>query len=451
MHFAYKINEKNNGGDKVAKIYKFALKMHVGAPSVPTVKEGQHVKRGECIAEPNGLGAKIHSSISGTVTKITDKAILIEADDVQTSDYVKIKECDDIVEAVYEAGVVGAGGAGFPTHIKLKSQIEDGYIVANCAECEPALHHNIELLEKDPEIVIRGIRYAMKATKAPKAYIAIKGKNKKAIESITKALSGSKDIEIRELPDMYPAGEERAVIHSIFGIWLEPTQLPIEAKCVVLNTETLANITRAVEERKPVIDKDITVVGKLKSGVKPNVYFQVPVGMPVKDLIERAGGIDGKYGELVIGGPYTGVSEDLENAYVTKTSGGAIVTIELPKYEGPLGLLVCACGANEARLRDIAAKMGSKVVGVTKCKNVVEVKGANKCLTPGDCPGQAQGIMYLKKQGAKRVLVSNCSDCTNTVMCCAPKAGLPVYHHTDHIFRTIDYPLTRRLPMEEKK
>lgn len=434
----------------MAMMYNFALKMHVGAPSVPVVKEGQTVKRGECIAEPNGLGARIHTSVSGKVARITDSEIVISADDVQSTDYIKIKECDSIVDAVFEAGIVGAGGAGFPTHVKLRAQIEDGYIIANCVECEPALHHNIELLEKAPELVIKGIRYAMKATKAPKGYIAIKGKNKNAIEAIKKCLAGSKDIEIKELKDMYPAGEERAIIHAIFDKWLEPTQLPLDAKCVVLNTETLVNITRAVEDRKPVIDKDITVVGKLKSGTKPNVFMQVPVGTPVKQLIEKAGGIDGEYGELIIGGPYTGKAADIEKAYVTKTSGGAIVTIQLPEFNGPLGLLVCACGADENRLRDIAAKMGSKVAGVTKCKNVVEVKGANKCLTPGDCPGQAQGIMYLKKQGAKRVLISNCSDCSNTVMCCAPKAGLPVYHHTDHVFRTIDYPLTRRLPIEEK-
>ncbi len=151
---------------------------------------------------------------------------------------------------------------------------------------------------------------------------------------------------------------------------------------------------------------------------------------------------------MIIGGPYTGTSQDIDTAIVTKTSGGAIVTIPFPEYKGPIGLLVCACGANEARLRDVASKMNSQVVGVTKCKNVEEIKGANKCKTPGHCPGQAQAIMYLKKQGAKRVLISNCSDCSNTVMCCAPKMGLPVYHHTDHVFRTVNYPLTRRLPME---
>jgi len=434
----------------MSKTYKFPFKMHVGAPSIAIVKEGQIVKRGECIANLEGCGAKIHSSITGKVIKITETEIFILADDNQSTDYIKIKKCGKIEDTAYEAGIVGAGGAGFPTHIKLKTQMTDGYVIANCVECEPALHHNIEVLENNPQIVIKGLRYAMSAIGAPKGYIAVKAKNIKAVASLKKALYTATDIEVKELRDMYPMGEERAMIHEIFGIWLDPDQLPFEAKCVVLNGETLANLTRAVEEGKPVIDKDVTIVGKLKGGNGSHVFLQVPVGTSVKDLIENAGGIDGAYGEIIIGGPYTGKSEDIESAVVTKTSGGAIVTMPLPKYEGPIGLLVCACAADEARLRDVAEKMQSKVVGVATCKNVVKVRGLNKCLTPGHCPGQAEAILYLKKQCAKRVLIANCSDCSNTVMCIAPKIGIPVYHHTDHVFRTIDYPLTRRLPIEEK-
>lgn len=431
------------------ELYVIPLKQHIGAPCTPVVNMGDEIKRGQCIAEPNGLGAKIHTSVSGKVIKITEEHIEIEAEDLDNKDYIKIKKCNSIAETAYEAGIVGAGGAGFPTHIKLQSEIPDGYIIANCIECEPILNHNIRLLEEDPEIVLKGIRYAMEATKAPKGYIAIKAKNKKAIDSLRKAIGDKDDVEVKELRDMYPMGEERAIIYEIFGTWLEPTQLPIEAKCVVMNGETLANLTRAVEDLKPVIDKDITIGGKLKSGKESNVFFQMPIGTPIKKLIEQCGGIDGDFGEVIIGGPYTGRASDLEKAIVTKTSGGAIVTIPLPEFEGPLGLLVCACGADETRLRDIAGKMKSQVVAVTKCKNLVEIRGANKCLTPGHCPGQVQGIMDLKKNGAKRVLISNCSDCTNTVMACAPKMGVGVYHHTDHIFRTVDHELSRRLPVEE--
>ena len=424
------------------------LKQHIGGPCKAIVKEGEKVKRGQLIGVPEGLGANIHSSMSGVVEKIEEDRIIISPDEKQSEDYVKLDECDDYLKIIENAGIVGAGGAGFPTHIKLNANLKNGYVIANCVECETALHHNIRLIEEDPEIVIKGIKYAMEITRAPKAYIAIKGKNTKAINSLKRHLDGT-EIEIKELKDMYPMGEERAILHAIFGKWLEPNQLPLEANSVVLNTETLANIARAIEDRKPVIDKDITIIGKLKTGNEPNTLFQIPIGTPIKNLIDQCGGIDGEYGEVIIGGPYTGKSDDLDSALLTKVSGGAIITIPFPKYNGPVGLLVCACGGDEERLRDVAEKMGSKVTGVEECKNVVKVKGANKCKTPGDCPGQAEKIIALKRSGAERVIISNCSDCSNTVMCCAPKMGIPVYHHTDHVFRTLDYPLTRRLPMEK--
>lgn len=364
-------------------MYKFPLKMHVGAPCKAIVNAGDTVKRGQCIAVPEGLGAKIHSSVAGTIKEVTEVCILIEADEVQTEDYIKIDECKSIKDTCFEAGIVGAGGAGFPTHVKLASEISNGYIIANCIECEPVLSHNIFMIEQNPELVIKGIKYAMEAVKATNGIIAIKEKNKDAIRSLEKALSGCNNITIKQLPNIYPMGEERAIIHQVFGKWLEPTQLPIEANCVILNAETLANIVRAVEDRKPVIDKDVTVGGKLGNCNKQNVFFQVPIGTPVKEMLSRCGGIDGEFGEVIIGGPYTGSAGNKEEDVVTKTSGGIIVTIPLPKFEGKVGLLVCACGANENRLRDLAGKMGSEVVEVLPCKNIENIRGANKCKTPG--------------------------------------------------------------------
>jgi len=303
-------------GGEMMGIYKIPLKQHIGGLCIANVQIGDEVLRGQCIAEPNGLGAKIHASISGKVKNITDEYIEIEGNNINSQDYVKIKKCDNISDTAYEAGIVGAGGAGFPSYIKLKSEIPDGYVIANCVECEPVLNHNIRLLEENPEIVLRGIRYAMEATKASKGYIAIKAKNKKAIASLVKAIGDSKDVEVKALKDMYPMGEERAIIHAIFDIWLNPEQLPIEAKSVVMNGETLANLARAVEDLKPVIDKDITVAGKLKNGNDSNVLFQVPIGTSIASLIDRCGGIDGEFGEVIIGGPYTGKAGDIEKAVI---------------------------------------------------------------------------------------------------------------------------------------
>lgn len=431
--------------------YRFPLTQHLGAPCQPTVNEGDQVKRGQSIGQPNGLGAKIHTSVPGLVLEISDSSIIIEANNNDYKDYEKIGKDQSIADMAFDAGIVGAGGAGFPAHIKLKTNIPDGYVIANCLECEPILEHNIRLIEENPEIIIKGLKYAMESTNAPKGIIAIKAKNKKAIDSLNKSLEGERNIEIKAMKDLYPMGEERAIVHEIFDIWLNPNQLPADAKCVVFNAETLANLTRAIEDLKPVIDKDITVAGKLKNGGNVKSFLQVPIGTSISSLIDKCGGIDGQFGEVVIGGPYTGKAGNIEDSVVTKISGGVIVTIPLPEYDGNLGLLVCACGADEERLRDIAGKMKSKVAAVTKCKNIEEARGANKCLTPGECPGQVQAVMELKKNGAERVLIANCSDCTNTVMASAPDLGIPVYHHTDHILRTVDHELSRRLPMEKIK
>lgn len=428
-------------------IFKFPLKMHVGEPCEPVVKVGDVVERGELIANPVKLGAKIHSSVSGKVVEIKDGIITIEANAVQSKEYKKIKECSSIAEYALEAGIVGAGGAGFPTHIKLKTQIPGGYIIANGVECEPALEHNVEYLKLSPEVVIKGIQYAMESTGATFSHIGIKEKNKEAIASVNKALKALNigNIKVAPVKDIYPMGEERALINAIFDKWIDPKDLPSSMNCVVMNTETLANLAKAIDDRKPVIDKDITVAGDFQNKEAKNVYFDLPIGTSLKKLTADYK-LTYELGELVVGGPYTGVAADLEEATLTKISGGAIFTIPLPIYEGPIGLLVCACGANEARLRDIATKMKSDIKAVTFCKNIAE---NGKCKTPGLCPGQAQGVMYLKSKGSKRIIMSNCNDCSNTVMCCAPKLGVGVYHATDHIFRTVDYPLTRRLKVDE--
>lgn len=367
----------------MSNMYKFPLKMHVGAPCEAIVKIDEEVKRGQLIAIPTGLGANIHSSVNGVIKNIDDTTIYIEASIEQNEDFVKISDNLSILESIKEAGIVGAGGAGFPTSVKLGKEMPGGSIIANCVECEPILSHNIAIIEENPDMVLRGVKYAMECVKAEHGYIAIKDIHKKAIKALESKLANYPSIKIHEMPNLYPMGEERAIIHEIFDMWLEPTQLPLEANCAICNCETLCNIVRAVEDRKPVIDKDITVGGKLGNHKNENVFFQVPIGTSIKTMIEKCGGIDGEYGEIIVGGPYTGKAGNIDEDSMTKMSGGIIVTIPFPTYEGKVGLLVCACGANEERLRDLASKMGSDVVDVQKCKNVVDIRGNSKCKEPG--------------------------------------------------------------------
>lgn len=429
---------------------QFLLRQHVGAPCLPAVKAGDKVEKGTLIAAPNGLGANIFSSVYGCVESVLDDRIIIQPDEKQKEAFVPIQEGSHL-DMVKEAGVVGMGGAGFPTGVKLGTDLKGGYILVNAVECEPGLYHNIRQMEENMEMTLKGIKYSMEISNASKAVIAVKAKNKKAVDITRKAIRDEENISIHLLPDIYPMGEERAVVREVLGKLLDPTQLPSAADSIVINVETVLRVAEAIELRKPCYSKNLTVIGRLNGGNQPHVYMDVPVGTSVLDLIEQSGGIDGNYGEVIMGGPFTGKAVSMD-APITKTTGGIIVTIDLPDLHGaPVGLLVCACGGDEERMRDISDKMHGSVVSVARCKQALEMKnGTLKCENPGNCPGQAQKCLQFKKDGAEYIIIGNCSDCSNTVMGSAPKMKLKVFHQTDHVMRTINHPLYRRLTVSKQ-
>lgn len=415
-------------------LQKILLRQHVGAPCESVVKVGDKVKKGSLIAKPTGLGANIFSSVYGEIKEITKDAIIIEKDHNQPEEFVKL-EGDDKLQLIKDAGVVGMGGAGFPTAIKLGTKVK--YILVNAAECEPLLHHNVDQMVDNTEMTIRGLKYVMEICEAEKGIFALKAKNKKAVDALVEGCTGDDSLDIHLLPDIYPMGEERAIVREVLGVLLQPTDLPSVADAVVINVETLLRVAEAIELKKPCFSKNVTVVGKLNDGTDPHVFMDIPVGTSVKELIDMAGGIDGEYGEIIMGGPFTGKACD-ENDPITKTTGGIIVTQEFPDLKNEkMGLLVCACGGNEERMQDIAKKMNAEVVCVQKCKQAADVKGNLKCENPGNCPGQALKVMNIKKAGAKHILIGNCTDCSNTVMGSAPKMNLEVHHQTDHVLQTV--------------
>ncbi len=389
-------------------VIKIMLRQHIGTPAAPIVKIGKEVRKGQLIARPDGLGANIHSSVYGTVSGITDEAIIIDAPDEQPDEYVRIEPTGDILETIKEAGVVGAGGAGFPTYAKLKADLKDGVVIANAAECEPTLKHNITLLEKDPGTVIRGLKYAMKVTGAPRGIVAIKPKHTAAVKAAEEAVRGERNIEIKFLPDLYPSGDERVIVRELLGYELAPGELPIKAGAVICNVETLKNIARAVEQGRPVMTKDLTVGGRLKNAKTGRVFLDVPVGMPVSELIGECGGYVEPHGEIVAGGAFTGHhgSEDMP---VTKTLGGVAVAMPFPNEKRKLGILGCECGAQQPRLKQIAEGMGAEVVAAVNCKRMEDIGGGRlRCNKPGVCPGQAESVLQLKKMGAEALLVGSC-------------------------------------------
>jgi proline reductase-associated electron transfer protein PrdC len=354
-----------------------------------------------------------------------------------------------VLEMIEEAGIVGCGGAGFPTAAKLARPLgPGGLLILNAAECEPTLRHNITLLESDPARAICGMLHAMRTVQAERGAIAIKEKHAKAIRSLRGVIDRSDKISIHFLEDHYPSGEERAAIRDVAGVLLRPDQLPFEAGCVVLNVETAARIADAAEHRKPVMSKDLTLAGQYCGAAfrdRNSVpLMDVPLGLPVSALIEHAGGLSQDFGELLGGGPFTGKAV-LPATPVTKTMGGLAATMPFLRVNEKMGLLVCACGADQQRLMELAAAMGGEVAGIEHCKQSAQMpNGTRKCENPGHCPGQAEKVISLYRQGARALLISNCSDCTNTVMTIADRLPVKVYHSTDSLLRTAGPGLIRR-------
>lgn len=427
------------------------LQQHVGAPCEPVVKTGDRVEKGTLIARPTGLGANIFSSVYGVVEEVKADRIIIKPDAEQKNDFVPI-HAGEKLDMIKEAGVVGMGGAGFPTGIKISADLTGGYVLVNAAECEPGLRHNVQQIEEECDKIIRGVKYVMEITGAAKGIFAIKKKNEKAVQILREALKDEAAISIHLLPDIYPMGEERAVVRECLGIELETTQLPSAAQAVVLNVETLGRIVEAIEERKPCFSKNLTVVGQLNGGEEPHVFMNVPVGTSVKDLIEWSGGVREPIGEIIMGGAFTGKATTLD-APITKTTGGLIPTIEFPDLHGArTGILICACGGSIERMQELVGKMNGEVVSMCACKQAVASKpGAPlKCERPGNCPGQVQNNMQFKKDKCEYIVIGNCSDCSNTVMASGPKMGLKVFHQTDHAMRTIHHPLYRHLTVSKQ-
>lgn len=390
----------------VEKIH-IPLKQHVGGPCQAIVNVGDHVKRGQLVAVPAGLGANIHASLSGVVEEITEMDIVVKLDKEQTDDYVRLEKTDDYLQKIKDAGIVGVGGAGFPTGIKFSTQIPGGYLIANAAECEPILGHNVKFMEEQPEVLVRGMKYIMELTGAKEGYIAIKTKYRKALLALGKACKNEPNISIKILPNMYPAGDERVIVRETLGVILQPGQLPLEANAIISNVETIKHVVNAIEDDKPLIDKDLTVGGRVQN---PSVFLDVPIGLPISVFIERAGGYINPHGEIVRGGPFTGRPAQ-EDEPINKTTGGLLVAMPYPQEREKVGILICECGAQEERLRQIADGMGAEVVSVQMCKRMKPDKnGRLRCELPGICPGQAEKVLKMKKDGAKAVIAGTCQD-----------------------------------------
>ena len=230
----------------------------------------------------------------------------------------------NLVDKVKEAGVIGAGGAGFPTHVKLQSKAE--LILLNGAECEPLLRVDQQLMEFCPEKIIAGLYMAGQQVEARKAIIGIKVKHKEVIRILRETIKNmdlEEKVSVHELPDIYPAGDEQVLVYEITGRVVPEGGIPLNVGCVVINTETALNVFNAAQD-EPVTEKYVTIAGDVPSAVT----VKVPVGTPLKELFEMAGIKDLKGFRVIDGGPMMGPLMADTDGFVTKKTKGLVVVRE---------------------------------------------------------------------------------------------------------------------------
>ena len=330
-------------GAQLPKTAVIPLAQHIGAPANAVVQKGDKVKVGQLIGEANGfVSANIHSSVSGTVSKVdlaVDVAgfkkpavyIDVEGDEwletIDRSDALVTEIKDDaktIIGKIKDAGIVGMGGATFPAHVKLS--IPDGkkadFLIINGVECEPYLTADHRLmLEKSAELIV-GIKILMKAINVEKAYIGIEANKPDAISKLTDLCKNEQGIEVVPLKLKYPQGGEKQLINAISGREVPSGKLPIDAGAVVQNVGTAFAVYEAVQKNKPLIERIVTVTGKT---VREPSNFRARIGTPVADLIGAAGGDLEASGKVISGGPMMGKAMTNLESTVTKGTSGLLL------------------------------------------------------------------------------------------------------------------------------
>jgi Na+-translocating ferredoxin:NAD+ oxidoreductase subunit C len=325
-----------------AKVY-IPLGQNLGAPAKPVVEKGAVVKVGQLIGKGEAfISANVHSSVSGKVLKVDDvidqsgykrKAIFINVEgdawdeSIERSEAI-IRECSlsskEIIEKIKEMGVVGLGGATFPTHVKL--MVPTGKradcLIINGVECEPYLTSDHRLmLEKGEELMI-GTSILMRALNVEKAYIGVESNKPDAIQNLQRIAGSFKGIEVQPLKIKYPQGAEKQLIKAVINREAPSGKLPIEVGCVVQNVGTAYAVYEAVQKNKPLFERVVTLTGK---SVKKSANYLVRIGTPVQALVDASGGLPEDTGKVVSGGPMM---------------GKALTSLEAPVVKGTSGILI---------------------------------------------------------------------------------------------------------------
>lgn len=317
----------------------YPLSQHIGAPAVPIVKKGDRVLTGQKIADAAAfVCAPIYATVSGTVKAIEPRrvvtgdnvmSIVVENDGkYEETDPLPVKELsaytkEEIIERVKEAGIVGMGGAGFPTFIKLspKNPEKIEYCIVNGAECEPYLTSDYRRMLEEPEKVLDGLRIMLKLFDKAQGIIAIEDNKPECIELFRKLTRNETRISVKALKTKYPQGAERQIIYATTGRAIHSGKLPADAGCIVDNVDTVVAICHAVMEGKPLMERIVTVTGDAIA--KPR-NFKVRIGTNYHELIEEAGGFKEQPVKIISGGPMMGFGIFDLDVPTTKTASALL-------------------------------------------------------------------------------------------------------------------------------
>lgn len=336
--------------DSPAEIYLprgemvYPLSQHIGAPASPVVQKGDYVKRGQKIGEAGGfVSAPVHASVSGIVKGMESRlgatgtmanSIIIENDGkYEETEYVpaRLEELtkEEILKRIQDGGVVGMGGAGFPTHVKLSPKMPEKieYVLVNGAECEPYLTSNYRKMLDEPEEIVEGLRIMLALFENAKGYVCIEDNKPDCIEKMKELVKDIPRMEVKELLTKYPQGGERTLIYATTGREINSSMLPADVGCVVDNVDTVAAIYRAVILGEPVIDKVITVTG---DGIKTPKNFKVCTGTDLAEVVEAAGGLKEGVSKVIAGGPMMGFAMYDLHVPCTKTTSACLCLKEDP-------------------------------------------------------------------------------------------------------------------------
>lgn len=337
------------------------LGQHIGAPAKPVVKKGDVVKVGTLIAEAGGfVSAPVHSSVSGKVAKIDSfvdasgypkPAIFIDVDGDEWEENIDrtdtlIKETSltpqEIIKKISDAGIVGLGGACFPTHVKLTPPPGSNpqCIIINAVECEPYLTADHQLMLEHAEEIMVGVTLLMKAVNVQKSFIGIENNKPDAIELMGKVASGYPGISIVPLKVQYPQGGEKQLIDAVLKRQVPSGGLPIATGAVVQNVGTAFAVYQAVMKNKPLFERVITVTGK--SVAKPS-NFMARIGTPMQQLIDACGGLPEDTGKVIGGGPMMGKALTSTDIPTAKGSSGILIMNQKEaKRAKPMSCIRCA-------------------------------------------------------------------------------------------------------------